>query len=68
MPLRRAPRNPNPNKILIENLQHEDLGNLVDGAQGIPTATHMIDTRGLLQAFEGFVQLQQQALQQQQQL
>ena len=28
----------------------------------------MIDARGLLQAFKGFVQLQQQALQQQQQL
>ena len=66
MPPRRAPKNLNPNKIQIENLQHEDLGN--GGAQGIPAAPHMIDAKRLLQAFEGFVQLQQQALQQEQQL
>ena len=38
------------------------------GAQGVPIAPPMIDTRGLLQAFEGFIQLQQQTLRQQQQL
>ena len=68
MPPRRAPRNPNPNEIPIGNPQHEDLGNLVGGAQGVPAAPPMIDASGLLQAFEGFVQLQQQTLQQQQQL